>query len=358
MISPVQLRPEPLPAAEMDALADLGALAVDTNGSAVAALSLIKPATAFAPLPGQGATCRLWELLATLGAADLTAARVVEPHLDAAAILAQAAGGAAAGTYTAEGMDPSGSTWGVYAAESPDTVLVAEMRGDGTWHLNGTKPWCSLAGQLDYAVITAHTGPQTRRAFAVDLRLPGVRQGRGLWVSRGLASVESTAVDFSNVPAVPVGGDNWYLERSGFAWGGMGVAACWYGGAVGVARRLISASRERNPDQIAHMLIGQADASLHAARRVLAAAAADVDSGRADGAAGAILAHRVRAVAAGAAERVLAAAAHGLGPGPLTADEEYARRVADLQVYVRQHHAERDDAALGKALLADGGEPW
>ncbi|WP_066300542.1 acyl-CoA dehydrogenase [Arthrobacter luteolus] len=358
MIRPVQLRLDPLPDDEVAALADLGTLAVDTNGSAVAALSLIKPAGALAPLPGQGSTFRLWELLATLGAADLTAARVVEPHLDAAAILAQAAEEESDGRYAADGMDSFAGAWGVYAAEAPGAVLSAREHDDGSWHLTGTKPWCSLAGQLDYAVVTAHTGPQARRAFAVDLRLPGVREGRGLWVSRGLASVESTAVDFNGVPAVPVGGDNWYLDRSGFAWGGMGVAACWYGGAVGVARRLVSASRDRKPDQIAHMLIGQADASLHAARRVLAAAAEDVDAGRADGATGAILAHRVRAVAAGAAERVLAAAAHGLGPGPLTADEEYARRVADLQVYVRQHHAERDHAALGKALLAGGGEPW
>ncbi|MBD7994891.1 acyl-CoA dehydrogenase [Arthrobacter sp. Sa2CUA1] len=354
----MQLGPDPLSHSDGAALTDLGTLAAETNGSAVAALELIKPATANAPLPGQGSTLRLWELLATLGAADLTAARVIEPHLDAAAILAQAADEAGTGKYATEGIDPSAGAWGVYAAESSGTVLVADKHDGGSWHLSGTKPWCSLAAQLDYAVVTAHTGPESRRAFAVDLRNPGVRAGQGLWVSRGLASVESSAVDFYDVPAVPVGADNWYLERSGFAWGGMGVAACWYGGAVGVARRIAKASRQRQPDQIAHMLIGQADASLHAARQVLAAAAADIDAGRADGAAGAVLAHRVRAVTAGAAERVLAAAAHGLGPGPLAADEEHARRVADLQIYVRQHHAERDHAALGKALLAEGGDPW
>ncbi|MBD8042377.1 acyl-CoA dehydrogenase [Arthrobacter sp. Sa2BUA2] len=358
MIRPVQLGPDPLSTEDRAALADLGEFAVESNGSAVAALSLIKPAAAFAPLPGKGATVRLWELLATLGAADLTAARVVEPHLDAAAILTQAAEEAEAGMHAFGGMDPSAGPWGVYAAESPAAVLAADRHDDGSWHLSGTKPWCSLAGQLDYAVVTAHTGPQARRAFAVDLRLPGVQPGGGLWVSRGLASVESSAVDFFDVPAVPVGEDNWYLERSGFAWGGMGVAACWFGGAVGIARRLVSASRDRKPDQIAQMLIGQADASLHAARQVLAAAAADIDAGRANGAAGAVLAHRVRTIVAGAAERVLTAAAHGLGPGPLTAEEEHARRVADLQVYIRQHHAERDHAALGKALLAGGGQPW
>ena len=50
---------------------------------------------------------------------------------------------------------------------------------------------------------------------------------------------------------------------------------------------------------------------------------------------------------------------HALGPAPLTQEEPYARRVADLRVYVRQHHAERDDATLGARLLeAAEVEPW
>jgi len=331
------------------------ALAQDTDGSAVTSLLILKPAADAAGLPGGGSTLALWELLATLGAADLTAARVVEPHLDAQAILSQAAllppeeGGG--------GMDFGAGTWGVYAAEAPGMALQATEH-DGAWQLSGRKPWCSLADQLDYAVVTAHTGEGNRRAFAVDLREPGVQSAEGLWISRGLAAVDSRPVDFSGVPALPIGGDNWYLERDGFAWGGIGVAAVWYGGAVAVARRLFLASRQRTPDQIAHALLGSADLSLQAAARMLAAAAADVDAGRASGQDGALLAQRVRGVVADTVERVLAAAAHGLGPGPLTAEEEHARRVADLQVYLRQHHAERDQASLGRMLLARSGEPW
>jgi hypothetical protein len=32
-------------------------------------------------------------------------------------------------------------------------------------------------------------------------------------------------------------------------------------------------------------------------------------------------------------------------------DPRFAQRLADLQVYVRQHHAEKDMAAIGKAVL-------
>lgn len=355
MIAPVLLSAD-TPSAQADVLSEVMGLALETDGSAVTSLLLLKPAADSAPLPGEGRTLALFELLATLGAADLTAARVVEPHLDARAILAQAAQ-LPPEDGRAESIDFPSGTWGVYAAEGPEMALTATEH-DGAWQLSGRKPWCSLADQLDYAVVTAHTGTGNRRAFAVDLRSPGVRPAEGLWISRGLAAVNSGPVDFVDVPAHPVGRDNWYLERDGFAWGGIGVAAVWYGGAVAIARRLRRASLQRKPDQIAHALLGSADLSLQSASAVLAAAAAEIDAGRATGTDGALLAQRVRGIVADTVERVLATAARGLGPGPLTAEEEHARRIADLQVYVRQHHGERDHAALGGMLLARESEPW
>ena len=52
-----------------------------------------------------------------------------------------------------------------------------------------------------------------------------------------------------------------------------------------------------------------------------------------------------------AAEEVIIRAGHALGPAPLALDERHARRIADLSLYLRQHHAERDEAALGRAVL-------
>jgi hypothetical protein len=85
---------------------------------------------------------------------------------------------------------------------------------------------------------------------------------------------------------------------------------------------------------------------------VLAGAAAEIDNGKAEGPMGAELDLRVRAVVADAAERTLRQVGHALGPAPLAFDEEHARRVADLELYLRQHHAERDLARLGEAALA------
>ena len=50
---------------------------------------------------------------------------------------------------------------------------------------------------------------------------------------------------------------------------------------------------------------------------------------------------------------MLGVVGRALGAGPLAHDREHATRVADLTVYLRQHHGERDLAALG-ATLRDG----
>ena len=68
----------------------------------------------------------------------------------------------------------------------------------------------------------------------------------------------------------------------------------------------------------------------------------------------------MRRTVADAAETVIRVVSRATGPGPLTGDPAHIRRVESLQVYIRQDHAERDTAALGRALLELGEEdtPW
>ena len=284
--------------------------------------------------------------LATLGSVDLTAARAVEPHLDAVAILEQA------GRPDLSAIGVTGeSTFGVYAARAPGAVLSATRSADG-WVVSGRKAWCSLASRVTHGLVTVDEG-DSPGLYAVPMRHPGVTLDDAPWVARGLTAITSGATEFAAVPTVPVGQGSWYLERPGFAWGGIGVAAVWFGGAAALAGGLLDAAGRRAPDQVALMLIGTADRVLHAALLALREAAWAIGAGAADGSAGALLAARTRAVVADACEEVLRVVGHGLGPAPLTGDEEHARRVADLTVYLRQHHAERDLAALGSLVLDD-----
>ncbi len=338
-----------------DSLWDIAVAGNAVGGDARKALDLAGELGASVPRPGEGRTLRLFETLASLAAADLTAARVAEAHLDALAILAQAR----LDPVTLVGGGLAATTWGVFAAEGAGTRLDATAADDGAlWRLDGTKPWCSLAGSLSHALVTAHTSATARRLFVVDLAEPGITVRTGAWVGRGLPAVPSGPVDFKDVSARPVGDDGWYLRRPGFAWGGIGVAACWWGGAVGLARRVWESALEREPDQIALAHLGALDLALTAAGGALAAAAAVIDAGDAGGEQGELLAARVRGQVARTVDEVITRTGHALGPAPLALDARHAGRVADLQLYVRQHHAERDDAALGRRLVDAGATPW
>lgn len=338
-------------------LTDLLERVRSADGSVEEMLVVARQCGAHASGYGAGGTVRRWELLATIAAVDVSAARVVEAHLDALAILDEAA---AAADFDVPDLAVLGvaadSTWGVFAAEASGVRVEAVPDGAG-WRLSGVKPWCSLATVLSHALITAHTPGGSRRLFAIALQDGTVVPTDQRWVARGLQQVPSTSIELSATPAAAVGPDRWYLDRPGFAWGGAGVAACWFGGAVGVARYLLAAGASKKPDQIADLHVGAIDVELSSVRSMLLVAAGQLDDHLADGAAGAVMALRVRAAAAAAAEEVLHRSAHALGPAPLALDERHARRVADLHMYVRQHHAERDLAALGAHVRA-GGAPW
>jgi alkylation response protein AidB-like acyl-CoA dehydrogenase len=245
-----------------------------------------------------------------------------------------------------------GGTWGVFAAEAAPHRLAARDQ-DGRVTLHGVKPWCSLGGQLDAALVTAHAGAG-RQLFRVSLRHPSVTAAPPAgWVARGLRQVTSTAVRFDGTPAEPVGAPGWYLTRPGFAWGGMGVAACWHGGTRGLRAAVLRGGAGRDGDLPA-LHAGLVDVAVHASDAVLRDAAARIDAGLAPGRAGQVLGLRVRAVAAAAAEEAIRVAGHALGPAPLAFDVDHARGVADLELYVRQHHAERDLARLGGFALEAG----
>jgi alkylation response protein AidB-like acyl-CoA dehydrogenase len=213
--------------ATLDSVKHEGVLGTDV----VATLDWCVDVGRHAPVVGQGETRRLWELLAGVAMRSVSAARMLEPHLDALSILHQS------GADLFRQQDPwrlervaagADSSWGVFAAESGDARLEAS-RTDGGWVLRGTKPWCSLADAVSHALVTAVVDESRRQLFAVDMRGSGVHPRRNEWFARGLPHVVSSPVDFDDAPAVPVGDPGWYLSRPGFAWGGMSVAACWWG---------------------------------------------------------------------------------------------------------------------------------
>ncbi len=290
------------------------------------------------PLPGGGRTAQRWAGLGAVGERDLPLARLAEGHADAVAILAELGGPAPA----------AGERLGVWAAEPPDGRVLARRSGGG-WTLTGTKRWCSGARACTSALVTAHA-EDGRRLFLVDLAARGATPRPGSWATPAMAGSDTVDVELAEVPATPVGGVRGYLDRPGFWHGGIGVAAVWAGGAHGVAAALADAVTA-GPDPHRDAAWGSVDVALHAVDTALAVAAAEVDADPDDRAGtAAVRAHRVRGLAARTGLEVLTTVGRALGAGPAAHDGGHAARCADLGVYLRQHHGERDLAALAEPL--------
>ncbi|MDI9950550.1 MULTISPECIES: acyl-CoA dehydrogenase family protein [Rhodococcus] len=311
----------------------------DSSPTDAAVRAIIGAGDAELPLPGGGSTAARWARLTQWCRHDLSVGRLLEAHADADAILAEVDG-------TRAGRN---EFWGVWASEPPHPVLHASRDVTG-WRLRGTKAWCSGASMCTHALVTARVDGQPR-LFAVDLREPGVTAGRGGWRNPGMAATDTESVTFDGVPARPVGAPDEYLDRPGFWHGGIGVAACWFGGALAVAEPLRVRARSGRADshQLAHL--GAIDVAVSAARWALESAAGEVDASPLDRKSAQVRAFRVRALIERTASEVIDRVGRALGAAPLATDADHARNVADLLVYIRQSHAERDLATLG-ALVA------
>ncbi|GGN43254.1 acyl-CoA dehydrogenase [Streptomyces kronopolitis] len=287
------------------------------------------------PLPGSGGTSQRFAALRAVAQRDLCLARLVEGHVDATAILAEL-------------QEPSpGPTerWGVWAAEPPGEGVTA-TRTEAGWRLEGLKQYCSGAHSCSRALITA-TAEDGRRLFAVRTDGPGCEPVPGTWQAIGMAGSDSPDVRITDLPAVPVGGVEAYIRRPGFQHGGIGVAACWYGGALAVTEPLRSAA-QRRPDPHTDAHLGAVDMQLHAAGALLDRAAAEIDQDPHDNSGSARLRSlRVRAFIEEVCSATLCHVSRATGAGPLCRDLRHARNVADLSVYIRQHHAEHNLAELG-----------
>ncbi|WP_025776674.1 acyl-CoA dehydrogenase family protein [Brevibacterium sp. VCM10] len=293
----------------------------------------------FLELTGTSSQMRQWESLIEVAAVDVAVARMLEPHVDALGILAEAGHDA-----------PDGSTWGVYAAESPAHVLTVCTDGEQTV-IDGEKAWCSLAAELTHAIVIAGSD-RGSYACAVDLRNRGVQVQPTAWPSVGLQEIPSGSVAFTKAPVAVLGSPNWYLERTAFAWGGIRVAACWFGAAVGLARNAVRRhSKRSNPSSVGQMLIGQLEAEIFSIRSVLAQAAAAADGCDEYSRARAwTLALTVRNIVYSGVRRIQHLSREIAGPAALTGDVGFAKADADLTVYISQHHGPHDEAALGTEL--------
>jgi hypothetical protein len=285
------------------------------------------------PSPGGGNTPERLRRIFEAGREDLSLAKLAEAHWDAVAILREA------------GREPvAGARYAVWASEIPGRELELTHTSSGST-ISGTKQFCSGAGLVDRALLTA--GPQSSCMVEVDLRATPERidTDDSGWQVDAFRMTQTAALTFRDYPVTPVGEANWYVERPGFWQGACGPAAAWAGGAAGLVDFAMTTRRD-DAHTMAHL--GAMQANVWATECLLQAAGAEFD--REPKAHAMVRALQVRHLVEQACTDTLRRFARCMGPAPLAKNADIARRYAELDLFLRQSHAERDLEALGRQM--------
>ena len=289
-------------------------------------------------VPGAGQTANRHRRIFEAGREDLSLAKLAEAHWDAVAILREA------------GREPHpGARYAVWASEIPGRELLLQSTAHGT-SISGTKEFCSGAALVDRALLTA--GVNGSCLVEIDLRTAPENisiDGSG-WGVDAFRMTETAAITLREYPvAVVVGEANWYVERPGFWQGACGPAAAWAGGAAGLADYAMTTRRD-DAHTAAHL--GAMQANVWATECLLRSAAEEFD--RAPQAGAMVRALQVRHLVEQACTDTLRRFARCMGPAPLAKNAGIARRYAELDLFLRQSHAERDLETLGRELRRQG----
>jgi alkylation response protein AidB-like acyl-CoA dehydrogenase len=293
------------------------------------------------PDPGCGATPERLTRLLELARSDLSLARLAEAHVDAVAILHEA--GRAA---------PRHAIYGVWAADDPSCQLGIKVGCDG-WTLTGTKAFCSGATIVDRALLTVRRDDRVL-LFDIDAADEHISYDATRWRNPAFADTTTAVATFDHLPiatSAAVADPDWYLERAGFWHGALAPAACWAGGAVGLVDAAWARTQPDVPiSPLVEVHLGTLGGLEWELRAILRAAGDQIDTDPRDA-----VAARCRALAARhrverAVGEVIDGFGRAFGPRPLIEDPAVIRRIGQLQVYVRQHHAEADLQLLARSL--------
>jgi Acyl-CoA dehydrogenase, C-terminal domain len=280
----------------------------------------------------------LAQTLTEIGRVDLCLARLVEGHADATRILDQA------------GAAPREGVYGVWASRSAGTGVGAAREQD-RWRLRGESRFSSGIDIIDRALVPAWVDDQTHLLF--DLAVAVVDPDRSTWHTTAMDASRSFTVRVDSLAddADVVGPSGFYLARRGFPVGGLGVAAVWAGGARSVLEQVTSGLRRFRPTAHQVRRLGVMEQAVWAAR-----VAVDSTADRLPGLADDELVRETssaRTAVVLACEQVVDEATRIVGPAGLSGEARLARTLADLTIYVRQHHLDLTLESLGRHALED-----
>jgi hypothetical protein len=262
-----------------------------------------------------------WELVRAVARADGSVGRIFEGHLNALERLAL------------HGIAPEGRLLGVWGANPAPGEGEPARYADGT--LSGVKVFCSGAGGLDAALVTAQDG-----ILALVDVTRGAEVDRDWYRAGGMRASESHRVVFDQAPVLAILGEPGELAREPYFSGdAIRTAAAWAGIADTAADAALYYLGDE-PD----------DLRAHAAGRILTARAT-IDrwfehAAQAEDLPAISIPLRVAVADAGAA--ILEQAARATGSRPFATGSPLDRARRDFELFVLQHRLDPLLVRLGR----------
>ncbi|WP_298447476.1 hypothetical protein [uncultured Marinobacter sp.] len=314
----------------------------------IVAQKLLPYIHAHVPFMGEGHSLARLSFLTTIARHDLGLARLIEGHLDATQILREA--------QCPAGKDMLYAIWASGGPADTSQITQSDVTGRST-ELNGSKPFCSGSDIVDRALVYIYPSEQI-----IEINLRTIDAGKrlvfdgGLWKSNAFSETHTWTVTFNDLPITQadyVGEPTWYFERPGFCLGALAPAACWAGGAIA----LVDSVRERTlKDGHAKAHLGAMAASAHSMQLMLKWGAEQIDADPTNQSGSMFpVALLVRHHIERGCTEILDRFGRTLGPRPFAFEADNARRIAELNLYIRQCHAERDLEELGAYLEEHSG---
>ncbi len=309
-----------------------------------------------APLAGRFAEL---DDLRAIGSRDLVLGRLFEGHGNAIALISRC--GTDRQRLRANDEAAGGALFGVWNTAPADDVQIVRAAG-GRVELHGRKTFCSGAGAVSRALITARDAGGVSQMLLVPAEGVELRIDRGSWHPLGMLASDSFTVDFTGLRLdreALIGGLGDYDRQPWFGAGAARFVAVQAGGIERLARELaaFAVRRATADDAVQTARLGECVVAARTAAlwvRACTEAWQTWDDRQTDDHARLLqtTVDAARAATERAALDVLEWVERAVGARGLLAPEPFAPLVRDLRMYLRQPAPDLAIARVGRDAFA------
>lgn len=301
---------------------------------------------------GSSAALNLLLLLKEIGRGSLPVGRLYEGHVNALELAQIYGSPEQIERWATEAR--AGLRFACWAADDPDDPLrlLPDARGG---ELRGVKNFCSGAGVVERALVTAALPDGTRQMLLLPMEAESARVDLGWWQPLGMRASATARVDFGGLRVRReqfLGAPDDYVREPHFRGGAVRFAAVHAGGAEALFDALRAQVGAQRDDPLVQMRVAELAIAVESCTLWLRGAAAAWGAADAGAERLAVYADLTRSAVLECCSRVLSLAERALGATAFLRPRPFERLTRDLTMYLRQPAPDHAFTRAGLYALA------